>query len=312
MSDQYIEILNDVDEALTQAGLSTKIVFLLYQELLYAPKAARLRNPERFCLMFAPISRTFEKAYPTSFTPVEVTPYVRNAMALPETVEENLTHLYNWQKIFSGDSFFYDYPLGRAHYGDFGYMKIAKTLYDDIHALKGFRSNGYMSCQELRAMNPTGFPNYVMGLSLLDETIPYETMRKTYFSAMFGPQWEKALSFLEELSSLSSTDYFNNHGPRYQPDLAKNFGKIRELAGNFQIPEGENREDLRFHCRYTVLLSGALEALCLGKKEEADRRFREFCGFIRSRELERERRMDVFRVIEVAIHYTGFTLPEGE
>lgn len=312
VSDQYIEILNDVDEALTQAGLPTKIVFLLYQELLYAPKAARLRNPERFCLMFAPISRTFEKAYPTSFTPVEVTPYVRNAMVLPETVEENLTHLYNWQKIFSGDSFFYDYPLGRAHYGDFGYMKIAKTLYDDIHALKTFRSNGYMSCQELRAMNPTGFPNYVMGLSLLDETIPYETMRKTYFSAMFGPQWEKALFFLEELSSLSSTDYFNNHGPRYQPDLAKNYGKIRELAGNFQIPEGENWEDLRFHCRYTVLLSGALEALCLGKKEEADRRFREFCAFIRSRELERERRLDVFRVIEVAIHYTGFTLPEGE
>lgn len=161
-------------------------------------------------------------------------------------------------------------------------------------------------------MNPTGFPNYVMGLSLLDETIPYETMRKTYFSAMFGPQWEKALSFLEELSRLSSTDYFNNHGPRYQPDLAQNYGRIRELAGNFQIPEGENWEDLRFHCRYTVLLSGALEALCLGKKEEADRRFREFCAFIRSRELERERRLDVFRVIEVAIHYTGFTLPEGE
>ena len=49
-----------------------------------------------------------------------------------------------------------------------------------------------------------------------------------------------------------------------------------------------------------------------GKKEEADRRFREFCAFIRSRELEHERRLDVFRIIEVAIHYTGFTLPEGE
>ncbi len=311
ISDQYVEILNDVDQALTQAGLPTKIVFLLYQELLYAPKTARLRHPERFCLMFAPISRTFEKAYPSSFTPVAVTPYVRNAMHLPETVEENLTHLYNWQKIFSGDSFFYDYPLGRAHYGDFGYMKIARTIYEDIHALKGFHANGYMSCQELRAMDPTGFPNYVMGLSLLDETIPYETMRQTYFSAMFGPQWEKAVSFLEELSGLSSTDYFNNHGPRYQPDLAENYRKIGKLAREFQIPEGENWDDLRFHCQYTVLLSGALEALCLGKKEEANQRFAEFCTFIRSQELSQERRLDVFRVIEVAIHYTGFTLPEG-
>ena len=311
VSDQYVEILNDVDEALTQAGLNTKIVFLLYQELLYAPKTARSRNPQRFCLMFAPISRTFEKAYPMSFTPVPVTPYVRNAMCLPETVEENLTHLYNWQKICSGDSFFYDYPLGRAHYGDFGYMKIAKTVYDDIHALKRFHSNGYMSCQELRAMNPTGFPNYVMGLSLLDETIPYETMRQTYFSAMFGEQWERVASFLEKLSSLSSTDYFNNHGPRYQPTLAENYRKIGELARNFQLPDDENWKNLRFHCQYTALLSGALEALCLGEKEEADRRFAEFCTFIRSQELNQERRLDVFRVIEVAIHYTGFTLPEG-
>ena len=160
-------------------------------------------------------------------------------------------------------------------------------------------------------MNPTGFPNYVMGLSLLDETIPYETMRQTYFSAMFGEQWERVARFLEELSSLSSTDYFNNHGPRYQPGLAENYRKIRELAQEFQVPEGENWENLRFHCQYTSLLSGALEALCLGEKEEADRRFAEFCTFIRGQEFNQERRLDVFRVIEVAIHYTGFTLPEG-
>ena len=57
--------------------------------------------------------------------------------------------------------------------------------------------------------------------------------------------------------------------------------------------------------------TGDVDVFLFGKKEEADRRFREFCAFIRSRELEQERRLDVFRVIEVAIHYTGFTLPEG-
>ena len=319
VADQYVEILNGIDAALTQAGLDTKIVFLLYQELLYAPLKSRITHPERFCLMFAPISRTFEKPYPESFAPVSITPYVRNQMHLPETVEENLAHLQAWQRVFSGDSFFYDYPLGRAHYGDLGYMKIARVIYDDIHALKALGSNGYMSCQELRAMSPTGFPNYVMGQALLDETVPYETMRQTYFSAMFGPQWEKAAAFLEQLSVLSDTDYYNNHGPRCQPGLAERFRTLGSLAAAFreQLPTEkkklwrENWEYLDFHCQYCVLLAKALEELCQGHQTQADEAFAVFCRLIRQQEPVRQRRLDVFRVIEVAIHYTGFTLPEG-
>ena len=320
VADQYVEILNEIDKALTAAGLSAKIVFLLYQELLYAPLKSRISNPERFCLMFAPISRTFEKSYPKTFTPVPITPYVRNAMRLPETVEENLSHLVAWKRIFSGDSFFYDYPLGRAHYGDFGYMKIARVIYDDIHALKAFGANGYMSCQELRAMTPTSFPNYVMGQALLDETQSYETLKETYFSAMFGSQWEKAAAFLEQLSDLSDTDYFNNHGPRYQPALADKFREIVRLSEEFrkELPEQQtaclqkNWEYLDFHCRYCALLAGALAELCEGHSEEANRRFAAFCAFIRSQELTRQQRLDVYRVIEVATHYTGFSLPEGK
>ena len=318
VADQYVEILNEIDAALTKAALPTKIVFLLYQELLYAPLKARLSHPERFCLMFAPISRTFEKPYPSAFTPVPITSYVRNAMRLPETVEENLSHLAAWQEIFHGDSFFYDYPLGRAHYGDLGYMKIARVIYDDIQALRALGSNGYMSCQELRAMSPTGFPDYVMGHALLDETVSFDTLRETYFSAMFGPQWKRAAAFLERLSSFSDTDYFNNHGPRYQPALAENFKKIRTLAQNFreEIPVlcsprwQRNWEYLDFHCQYCTLLAQALEALCQGHRKAADQHFAAFCAFVRGQELTRERRLDVYRVIEVATHYTGFSLPE--
>ena len=57
-SDQYIRILNQLDEALTKEGLNTKINFLLYHELLFAPKKETLKNPERFTMMFAPITRT--------------------------------------------------------------------------------------------------------------------------------------------------------------------------------------------------------------------------------------------------------------
>lgn len=54
-------------------------------------------------------------------------------------------------KTFKGDSFVYDYPLGRAHYGDLGYMKISQTIYRDVSYLSNLHLNGYISCQELRA-----------------------------------------------------------------------------------------------------------------------------------------------------------------
>lgn len=317
LSDQYVEILNGIDEALTAEKLETKVVFLLYQELLYAPLQAKLRNPARFCLMFAPISRTFEKTYPRDGVLSEIPPYVRNRVKLPETVEGNLAHYFHWKKQFSGDSFFYDYPLGRAHYGDFGYMKIAKVIYDDIHALKALGSNGYMSCQELRAACPTAFPNFVMGQALLDESRSYEELKESYFRAMFGKNFEAVVAYLEQLSELSDTDYFNGHGPRYQPEKAAQFQKIRQTAMAFLLdledlrdesPENkENWDFLSFHGNYCILLSRALEAQCTGDTAAANARFREFCGYVRENELRWQPRLDVYRVIEVATKYTGFS-----
>lgn len=316
LADQYVEILNRLDRALEAEGLTTKIVFLLYQELLYAPVKARLKNKARFCLMFAPISRTFERSYPKGTGEASIPPYVRNQFRLPNTVEENLAHYFRWKAQFDGDSFFYDYPLGRAHYGDFGYMKIAKVVYDDIHTLKALGSNGYMSCQELRAMTPTGFPNYVMGLSLLDDTIPYETMKRDYFSAMFGSGYEAVTEYLQLLSDLSDTDYFNGHGPRLQPEKQGQFLQIAKTAEDFlqdmdtlhkvQPQTQGNWEFLKFHGRYCILLSSALAALCAGGTQAAAGRWEAFCSYVRQQEPKVQSRLDVYRVLEVGTKYTGF------
>lgn len=319
LADQYVEILNGIDEALTEKGLDTKIVFLLYQELLYAPERASVKNLDRFCMMFAPISRTFERSYPRKKMTEKIPPYVRNKLKLPETVEGNLAHYQAWKEVFSGDSFFYDYPLGRAHYGDFGYMKIAKTIYEDIHALKALGSNGYMSCQELRAMTPSGFPDFCMGQALLDESISFETLKKRYFQALYGQDWERVTDYLETLSAWSDTDYFNGHGPRVQPEKQNQFRRIREIAVSFmewldshRAKEAEEEDEwafLAFHGQYCILLAGALEALCAGEEQKAGERFGEFCSYIQENELRWQSRLDVYRVIEVATHYAGFSAP---
>ncbi len=58
-SDWYVDLLNELDEQLDAAGIDTKIVFLAYADLLWAPEKSRLRNAERFILMFAPLTRTW-------------------------------------------------------------------------------------------------------------------------------------------------------------------------------------------------------------------------------------------------------------
>lgn len=53
-SDQYVRLLNELDEALNKEGIDTKICFLLYHELLFAPCKKKINNPDRFTMMFAP------------------------------------------------------------------------------------------------------------------------------------------------------------------------------------------------------------------------------------------------------------------
>jgi len=52
-ADFYVHLLNELDERLTAAGLDTRIVFLIYVDLLWPPEKARIRNQNRFILMFA-------------------------------------------------------------------------------------------------------------------------------------------------------------------------------------------------------------------------------------------------------------------
>ncbi len=62
VADQYIRILNQLDERLSEEGLDTKICFLLYHELLFAPQKETLKNRERFTMMFAPITGPLKEA----------------------------------------------------------------------------------------------------------------------------------------------------------------------------------------------------------------------------------------------------------
>ena len=96
-------------------------------------------------------------------------------------------------------------PLGRAHDGDFGYVKLARVISGDVKRLGELGLNGYVSCQELRAGLPSFFPNYVLGRTLMDREADVNQLMEEYFSAAYGEDWSAVSDYLFRLSSLSST-----------------------------------------------------------------------------------------------------------
>ncbi|MFR1831642.1 MAG: DUF4838 domain-containing protein [Lachnospiraceae bacterium] len=325
-SDQYVELLNHIDEALTRLHSPVKIVFLLYQELLWAPKHARFRNPDRFLLMFAPISRTFDASYQTKDSSLDsdhlpaLPLYERNRISLPTSLEENLAHLKAWQNIFSGDSFIYDYPLGRAHYGDFGYIHISRIISEDIKKIRSMGLNGYISCQELRCGFPNFLPNYVMGYTLFDETASFQELVQEYFSAAYGHGWEEVLSYLTDLSNLCSCDYFNGKGERISPSTAEHMELLLKRAASFgqdlpsrthtDKPENLFWKHLDYHREYSLQLGKALLLLSKGETDAAQQVWHDFQNWICQNESSFQSCLDVYRVSEVSTKYTGFLLEE--
>lgn len=321
-SDQYVALLNRIDRRLSLEGLDTRLVFLLYQELLWPPLRERLCGDERFVLMFAPISRTFGGSYRLGEETGRPLPaYVRNSVTLPVDLEENLAFLRAWQEQFRGDSFVYDYPLGRAHYGDFGYLHISRVIYEDVRKLEKLGLNGYISCQELRAGLPNTLPNYVMGRVLLDRDTDVEELIDEYFAAAYGPGRELAKACLSELSSLQMCDYLNGKGPRQDALAAERLERVEERCARYRaqlarrVPGGCRVQEgfwarLGYHLEFISLLARAMACLARGEERQGREVWASMRALICRGEEKFQPWLDVYRVLEVTEKYTGLGPPE--
>lgn len=316
-SDWYLILLNELDQRLTAEKLDTRVVFLLYLDLLFPPKTETLHNPERFVLMFAPISRPFGQSL-ADFAPTSPGPYVLNETPIPRTVEENLGCLRAWQEYLKGaglsfDSFDFDYYLGRAHYGDPGYCAIAKTIDKDIDHLPRLGLGGILSCQELRAFYPTGLPCYLMGLKLWDSSLTYEQIAQEYFAAAFGREGDAVHALLEEVSGCFDIDYWFNGRAAADPAAAAKMKKALPLAAQADALcralqpqngcEKASRGHLALFGQYLTLYSQAMISCASGHPEEGKAQWKQFCQFIRENETALQPALDVFRIQMIGRHF---------
>ena len=316
-TDFYLQILNRIDAVLTQEGLPTRIVFLQYLELLWPPQTETLHHPERFVFMFAPISRSFESGYRTADRTRKIPPYVRNQIKLPVGVDENIAFLKAWQEALGSampQGFAYDYHLGRAHYGDLGYMRISRLLTEDVYQMQSLGLAGLMTCQELRAGFPHFLPNYVLGMTLTEPAFSFGDLEDEYFMAAYGPYAKEVMTYLETLSRRTHPDWFNGKGPRKRPDLVPDYTaaleEVLRMRPEIQKMRSEDPVEARFlkileyHNRYAEMYLKAMLARMQDDLEAVDQAYQALDQLIDENETEYQECLDVYRIHEVMLHYT--------
>ena len=158
-----------------------------------------------------------------------------------------------------------------------------------------------------------------MGRMLWDNTLTYDALQEEYFSALYGSHWQEARDCLEQLSALSSPDYFNGIGPRVDARLARRLHKAVDAAHALHETAVRRAAETRglaqnawhlldYHAGYCRLISEALAAQADGRQAEAQQQWLTVMQYIREHELQYQPYLDVYRVLEVATKYTGFVL----
>jgi len=216
-SDLYVRMLNELDEKMTAAGIGTKIVFLAYVDLLWPPQKERIANPDRFLLMFAPITRS----YSSSFTSVKaedlkLPPFKRNQLKFPSDPAMNIAFLKAWEAQFPGDGFDFDYHFMWDHYKDPGQFTLSKVLSDDVRGLHKIGLNGFMSCQVQRVFFPTGLGMTVLGRTLWDGKLKLDTIAADHLAACYGEGSEEVGAYLKSISKLFSPHVIRGEGSPQQ------------------------------------------------------------------------------------------------
>ena len=316
-ADLYVELLNRIDDVLAERNIDTKIVFLIYFDLLWEPQEAKLNNPERFILMFAPITRTYTTSLADveSFDDSKLLPYVKNRITFPKNVSENLQRLFKWQEHFRGDSFIYDYHYMWDHFLDPGYYEMAKILFRDMKHLDKYGIGGMISCQNQRVFFPTGLGMAAMSEVLWDKKAEFETVAKKYFKEAFGAEGEGVMEYLSTLSKLFNPPYLRGECAVVSEQSAEKYAQIPGIVTGFaeqihyQLAESQNKlelaqrkswEYLLPHGEICIRLAKSLEYLAQGAFDKADEAIQMTMDYAQKQEAK------LHNVFDVCLFYETF------
>ena len=311
-SDFYLMIMNEIDERLNEAGLSTRIVFIAYFDTMFPPEQVTIKNPKRFSLLYAPITRS----YCTSFGKDTVLPgikeYVRNAWKSPKTAEENMAYLKEWKKQWDGPTFSYEYHFWTHQYRDPSGLYIARRIYEDICGLQYIGLDGYVEDGTQRTFFPNGFVAYVYAETLVNRDIPFEDIVEDYYSHIYGEDWKKVLEYMQNIQETFDFRFMEGEGSKdvniskyYDPSKEQGFRDVkiyteqcRELVQTHLCmptrPQTVSWRLLEKHAEFCEGLAEFMAEKCQGHEELAEELAEAFFDKFGKYEVEIERYYDHF------------------
>jgi len=313
-SDFYVRLLNELDAALTEAGLPTRVVFLIYVDLLWPPEREKIANPERFVLMFAPITRSYRQSFAEARVPEEpLPPYRRNKLEFPKDVGMNVKFLEAWQEMFPGDGFDFDYHCIWACHYDPNHYALARVLHRDIQFLERIGLHGLNSCQVQRLFFPHSLLLDVMASTLWNKGLSFDEIARRSFSDAFGEEGERVRQFFKDMSELWAPMF----EPVFEPQrdeariaeglnnlarMPKLIAEIEPLAKtNLSHPVPAIRKSwqyLALHLELLGLLIPAFRAY-LSRAEDCRERFEKAFDFLWRREKDLHEGLDVSTFVKV-------------
>jgi hypothetical protein len=315
-ADFYVQICNELDAELAVRGLDTRISFLIYTDLLWPPERERFETPERFSLMFAPITRSYASGYADLGEIPELPPYERNELDFPASLEENVGFLRAWQDVFDGDSFDFDYHLMLSHYHDPGTMQVGTILADDMRDLDVLGLDGNVSCQVQRAFFPTGVLMTAMAARLWDRDRPLDDIIDDHLAAEFGDDAAEVRAYLQRLSDAFDPFYSSDAGMLQDSDLDFDGEAVATLESvpdiveaftpriedNIEQQTGTHKQSwtyLKEHAGICATLGPALAAIRRGEEARARDSWQSVRSLVLNREETLHPVLDVFTFVRV-------------
>ena len=307
-SDWYVDLLNDIDERMTERGVDTKIVFLSYVDTSWAPTESKIKNQDRFIFMLAPFTRSYYDSIPKGEIPETTSKYERNKVYLARTLGEFLGFYNDWRKDFKGPAFAFEYHFCWNEYDDLSRFKHAKVIHDEICLYHKMGISGVVEDGDMRDFLPNGLQMYTLGRTLFDTSLSAEEIAEDYFKHAYGKDYEQFADFFRKLEEVIPFAYLAQKysknpkvSPFYNPELAE---KIEAelpsvLSLGEELVKSHYNSDIRVQTVSARLLEHYIE-LCkwtgrmlarkaAGDDAEAKAIYAEFEEYFGKRECEIER-----------------------
>lgn len=273
-ADWYVDLLNEIDAALTAESLPTRLAVLAYHQLLWAPREGGIINPDRMVFMFAPITRDYQEALPATATSRPMSPYPGND-DVPIGLDELLSSLREWREYLDSDSFNFDYHFMWQYTMDPGMNRLARIIADDLRHSQALGLNGLVSCQSQRTFLPDGMAVALMAQLMWDTDTDVDGWRTDHHRHEYGDAAPAVVAHLERLSDIVEAAGLNQRHPEAvtaAPGLA---AELRSELRRF-LDAGEPAglrpgawTALAFHDELWLRLADCFETVASGQDPEA-------------------------------------------